>query len=347
MSNSTRTRTSFNDLVRTVNILQEMDPYVCLILYVIGTCGAVLNIITFLQKQLRIKPCGVYFLATSIVDLSTVNMFILIQCISTFNASLGDKILLSRIWCKFGNWLRFQSPCLASTYFALISFDRFCVSSLNPTLRNWSNLRISRRVVVISFLIWALLALHYPIAYDVRQDPSTMTNQCQVVLGSSTIFYIMDGLLFSLFNGAIIPFVLVLLSLLIFSNMNQSRNRVNPQQNTIGINKARSGTGTAANGTTAIHSRHNSHMLRMVLAQALFTIILQIPFAVIYVYTYGNPVLTSFSTIQIYYISAYIARWLYLANYCKTFYINTLTSQLFRNSLHQQCRDLYYRYQRM
>nr|ACD54824.1 gastrin releasing peptide receptor-like protein [Adineta vaga] len=337
MDNSTSK--SIFDLIRTLAILNEMNKYVYILLYIFGVCGASLNIATFLQKQLRNKPCGVYFLATSIVDLSTINIFILIETIAAFNPSLGDEILLSRIWCKLGNFIRFISPCLSSTYLTLISIDRFCMSSLKQTLRKWSQLRISRIVVVSCFLIWALLALHYPIAYDVRQNPSTMQNQCQVILGSSTIFFIIDGLIFSLFNGAITPLVLATFSLLILFNMKRSRNRVNQQINN-GTNRIRLGTTVPTNETVSVHSRHNFHMFRMVLVQITLTSILHIPFLIIYIYTYLNPVLTDLFVIQVYFISAYIARWLYFANYCKTFYVNTLTSQLFRNSLYQQCLNL-------
>ena len=99
-------------------------------------------------------------------------------------------------------------PCLSSSYLTLASIDRFCISSLNPTLRKWSHLKISRIVVIIVFIIWSLFGLHYPIAYDVIQDPLTMITQCQVAIGSPTTFLIIDGFFFSLFNGAIIPFVL-------------------------------------------------------------------------------------------------------------------------------------------
>ncbi|UJR11320.1 hypothetical protein I4U23_015501 [Adineta vaga] len=47
---------STNDLFRALSIIQEINRYVLVILYVIGTCGAWLNIITFLQKQLRVLP---------------------------------------------------------------------------------------------------------------------------------------------------------------------------------------------------------------------------------------------------------------------------------------------------
>ncbi|CAF1413241.1 unnamed protein product [Adineta ricciae] len=283
MSNST-SRTTVFDVIRTINILNEMNKYVYVLLYILGTCGAALNMITFLQKQLRNKPCAVYFLATSIVDLSTVNAFILIEALAAFSSSLGNRILLSKIWCTLGNFIRFISPCLSSTYLTLTSVDRFCASSLNTKLRRWSQFKISRIVVIICFLIWALLALHYPIAYAVRENPSTMTNECQVIHGSPTIFLIIDGLLFSLYNGVITPLILATFSMLILLNMKRSRNRVN-QQKHLGMNGTRSNTGNSGN----VRSYQNVHMFRMVIVQISLTSILQIPFAVLFIYTYLKP----------------------------------------------------------
>jgi hypothetical protein len=331
------TKTSIDDVIQTIEILQTMNKYILVILYFIGVCGASLNIITFLQKQLRVNPCAVYFLSTSIVDFGVMNVFVLMEIIAALNIPVSDFIYATRIWCKFGNFIRFTCPCLSSSYLTLASIDRFCISSLNETLRKWSNLKISRIVVVIVFIIWALLGLHYPIAYDVIQDPLTMTTQCQVAHGSPTIFLVIDGFFFSLFNGAIIPFILCIFGLLIYYNMKRSRNRVDIQQNTRS-HRIRS---APVNMIRTVYDRHSFHMRYMLLVQVSLTVILNIPFIIVYLLSYVNNLPTDFFHIMLYFIFSYIGRWLYYMNYCKTFYINTLTSQLFRKSLRQQCRRLF------
>ncbi|CAF1635865.1 unnamed protein product [Adineta ricciae] len=105
------------------------------------------------------------------------------------------------------------------------------------------------------------------------------------------------------------------------------------------MNGTRSNTGNSGN----VRSYQNVHMFRMVIVQISLTSILQIPFAVLFIYTYLKPVITDPLIQQVYFTSAFIARWLYVANYCKTFYVNTLTSKLFRSSLRQQCLDLFSR----
>ncbi|CAF1386540.1 unnamed protein product, partial [Rotaria sordida] len=77
-----------------------MDKYMIVILYIIGTLGAILNIITFLQKQIRRNSCSLYFLSSSIIDFCIMNVFILMEIITTFNKSLSDLIYSTNIWCK-------------------------------------------------------------------------------------------------------------------------------------------------------------------------------------------------------------------------------------------------------
>ncbi len=55
------------DIQQLSSIVLSMDQYMLIIIYMTGIIVSILNIITFLQKQLRINSCSVYFLATSII----------------------------------------------------------------------------------------------------------------------------------------------------------------------------------------------------------------------------------------------------------------------------------------
>jgi hypothetical protein len=329
------------DITRAITVILVMDRYMLVILYTTGIIGAILNIITFLQKQIRANSCSVYFLATSIVDFFIMNVFILMDIITTFYKPLSDQIYLTRFWCKVGNCVLFFLPCLSSSYIVLASVDRFCVSSLNPTLRKWGDIKISRLVVIIVFVMWTLFSLHVPIAYDLIQDITTNVSLCIVQIGSPTTFVIIDGFFFSLYKGAITPLLLCIFGILIYYNTKRSRERVFPQQNRIIAAPSPSVTPAGS-----IQQRNNSHMLSMLLVQVISTIILNIPFMDMYLFSFFNEIPTDLFQYLLYVIFAFIARWFYYMNYCKTFYINTLTSQLFRKSLHQQFVYLFRRYGR-
>ncbi|CAF0806266.1 unnamed protein product [Rotaria sordida] len=334
---------SISDIARVSDVLLIMDKYMIVILYIIGTLGAILNIITFLQKQIRRNSCSFYFLSSSIIDFCIMNVFILMEIITTFNKSLSDLIYSTNIWCKVGNCIMFILPCLSSSYIILASIDRFCISSLNQTLRKWSNLKISRIIVIIVFIIWILFSLHIPIVYNRIRDPLTNITRCSVQIGSPTTFLIIDGFFFSLYKGAITPFLLCIFGLLIYYNMKRSRARVMPQT----LSRSNRTTTAQISSITPIiivQNRKTSHMLTMLLVQVFLTIILNIPYMVIYLFGFFNQIPKDLFQLLLFIMFSFIARWFYYMNYCKTFYINTLTSKLFRNSLHQQFLDLFHQH---
>ncbi|CAF0908642.1 unnamed protein product [Rotaria sordida] len=305
-----------------------MDKYMIVILYIIGTLGAILNIITFLQKQIRRNSCSLYFLSSSIIDFCIMNVFILMEIITTFNKPLSDRIYSTNIWCKVGNYIMFILPCLSSSYITLASIDRFCISSLNQTLRKCSNFKISRIVISMVFVVWVLFGLHILIGYDRIRDITTNTDRCTVQTSSATVFIVIDGFFFALFNGAIIPFILCIFGLLIFHNIKVSRQRVNFHQYR--------GNNNTVNPTRIGVNRQNFHMILMLLVQVFLTIIFNTPYIVVYLSTFYKRLSFDSYNLFLYIIFSFIARWFYYMNYCKTFYINTLTSELFRNSLRKQ-----------
>ncbi|CAF1258078.1 unnamed protein product [Rotaria sordida] len=305
-----------------------MDKYMIVILYIIGTLGAILNIITFLQKQIRRNSCSLYFLSSSIIDFCIMNVFILMEIITTFNKPLSDRIYSTNIWCKVGNYIMFILPCLSSSYITLASIDRFCISSLNQTLRKCSNFKISRIVISMVFVVWVLFGLHILIGYDRIRDITTNTDRCTVQTSSATVFIVIDGFFFALFNGAIIPFILCIFGLLIFHNIKVSRQRVNFHQYR--------GNNNTVNPTRIGVNRQNFHMILMLLVQVFLTIIFNTPYIVVYLSTFYKRLSFDSYHLFLYIIFSFIARWFYYMNYCKTFYINTLTSELFRNSLRKQ-----------
>lgn len=229
------------------------------------------------------------------------------QIIASFNKPLSDSIYSTTIWCKVGNYIMLLLPCLSSSYITLASFDRFCASSLDQTFRQLSHFKVSRIVVILVFVLWALFGLHIPIACDYVKNVATGANQCIVQTSVSTGFIILDGFFFSLFNGAIIPFLLCIFGLLIYRNIIQSRRRVNPEQN-IRITTIRIGPGQIVKPIKTIQSRNDSHMLRMLSVQVFLTIIFNIPYVVIYLFNFFNRSPTDLCLLSHYIIFSFIGR---------------------------------------
>ncbi|CAF1206051.1 unnamed protein product [Adineta steineri] len=258
-----------------------------------------------------------------------MHAFILMEIITRYNPSLSNRIYSTRTWCKFGKYTLLLLPCLSSSYITFATIDRYFASSLNQTLRKCSNLKVSRMIVCAIFMIWLLFGLHIPIAYDYSPEK----NECIVQTHSATIFNIIDGFFFSLFNGVIVPFLLSLFGLLIFLNIRISRRRVHNQAENI------------IHQTSVVVSRQNTHMITMLLVQVSLTVLLNAPLMIIYLFGFFSKLSHNSLSFLLYIIFSYVARWFYYMNYCKTFYLNTLTSEFFRHSLRTQCINFIHHHQ--
>ena len=228
MSNTSTTITSL-DLIQASIILSIMEKYIIVLLYIFGFIGSLLNIFIFLQKRLRIKSCSIYFLVASMIDFCYINSFLLMQLISLFNPKVFSSINSTNIWCKFGNYFYFLLPCLASTYLTFASVDRFCASSSYNKLHKMNQLKISYILALLVFLIWSEFSLHIPISYDLIRSPRTNSTQCSPQLNVATVFIIIDGFFFALFNGIIVPSFLIIFGLLILRNVQLIHRRTIPQ----------------------------------------------------------------------------------------------------------------------
>lgn len=327
------------DLARASLVLTVMDKYMTCLLYLVGTIGSLLNIFTFLHKQHRINPCSTYFLSASIIEFCIVNTLVVMQVIDSFNQQLLIYIIETNVWCKMGNYLLFVLPCLASTYITLATIDRFCSSSPYQKLRKVSQLKLSRILIVLTFLVWALFSLHIPIEYkSIRRTP-TSSLQCSSELNVPTFFIIVDGFFFALFNGAIIPLFISIFGFLIHHNVRMSRRRTAPQNNTSDRRIA-----TILNTRTIALNQFNQHLIVILLVQVILTVIFNIPYIVIYLYGLYHKVPADSWSSLFYTIFTYIAQWFWYMNYCKTFYVNTLSSRLFRSILKKQLTALIHRF---
>jgi len=328
------TNTSINtillsDLIRTAIIVPIMDKYMLIILYIFGIIGSLLNIITLLQKQFRNNPCSLYFVSASITDFNIMNLVLFMDLLRYINTKYFVYINSFTIWCQLGKYFTFVLPCLSSTYIILASIDRFSASSHRQKFRKFSQIKVSRILIPLLFIIWILFSSHILILFYILPYTPISTYQCTYIRNLYIFYLIIDGYFFALFNGMIIPILLAIFGLLIYRNVEQSRRRTVPIRNT-SINRI------IISGSNPNLNRYNLHLITMLLVQSSLTIFLNIPYMTIYLNGFYNNAPTNQFTLIFYIIFTYMARWFWFINYCKTFYLNTLSSKIFRKTLKQQ-----------
>jgi hypothetical protein len=90
-------------------------------------------------------------------------------------------------------------------------------------------------------------------------------------------------------------------------------------------------------------NRYNLHLITILLVQSSLTIFLNIPYMIIYLNGIYNNVPTNQLLFLFYAIFTYMVRWFWFTNYAKTFYVNTLSSLVYRKVLKQQLINLIHR----
>ena len=317
-----------SDLLRALTILPLMDKYMLIVLYIGGVVGSLLNILTLIQKKFVKNPCSMYFLSASITDLLVMNGVLMMDGLRYFNPSLFVSMYLIPMWCKLNKYFVFVLPCLSSTFITLACVDRFCTSSHSQQIRQLSQLKVSRLLIPLVTIIWIVFSFHVIVLYDVMIDPSTKTNQCRSPPDLFIFILIVDGYFFSMFNGLIVPLFLSIFGFFIYRNVQLSRRRTAPTPN---VN--RTGVTTTRIGHL---NRQNLHLITMLLVQSSLTVFLNIPYMSIYLNSFYNNIPQDQLLVLVYLIFVYIGRWFWFLNYVKTFYLNSLSSKVFRTALKDQ-----------
>jgi hypothetical protein len=127
---------------------------------------------------------------------------------------------------------------------------------------------------------------------------------------------------------------LAFFGILIIRHVRQTQRRTVPIVPVVPVLPTRPGSvPTARDGSSiTLINRPNLHLITMLLVQVCLTVFLNLPYVVIYLNNLYHPVTET----PFYLIVVYITDWFWYMNYCKTFYVNTLSSQFFRSNLKQQ-----------
>ena len=290
------------------NYITDYTPYVLLIF---GNIGCICNFITFTARRLRRNSCGWYFLMSAHFDFLYINFGLFTKLASEQYGSTLQNTNLA--WCRIRVYLTWVLPCLATSYLILASLDRCLSTSKSPRLRSFSRIQVAHRMTCVPIIIHSLTTSHQFIYYGLRPN-------CTPLPG--TYIYFLS--VFSIVWTSLIPQISMLIfGLITYYNVRKSRKR-------LGHVKERK-------------SRTDTHMIRITLVQVVSSsILLNIRTAY---YSYDR--LTTFSTKDDYRraieaLFFQITSFIFYLNFCKSFFVNTLSSKLFRK-VFKESLIVYYR----
>jgi hypothetical protein len=273
----------------------------------VANFGCICNFITFTAKQLRQNSCGWYFLMSALSDFLYVN-FGLFTKLSTdqYGSTLQNTNLA---WCRIRVFLTWVLPCFATGYLLLASIDRCLSTSTNTRLRSFSQLKMAHRMTCVPIIIYSLTTCHQFVFYNLRP---TCTSQP----GAYAYFLSMYSIVWT----SLVPQISMLIfGSITYLNVRKSRQRLihptEPQPNQ--QQQQRNRTDTQMIKITLVQVLCSSVLLNIRTAYYAYTVIsVNIPKS-----TYRRAVET---------LLLNISSFVFYLNFSKSFFVNTLSSKLFR-----------------
>jgi len=194
-----------------------LQKYVAPVFYVIGNIGNLLTIYIFFKRSWRKNVCVFYFLICLFTNTIFVNSTLLGSILITgFNINAQNS---SVILCKLFYYVSYTSATYLPIVLILASIDRLLISSQNVDTRLYSSKRLGYFSISTSGFIWSMFSLHILIKVNIVEIFPTYS----ICYYDRSEFYVNFFLYSTLAISGIIPFLLIILSVLIFKNARRIR----------------------------------------------------------------------------------------------------------------------------
>jgi len=236
----------------------QFNRYTPMPVFILGLIGNIFNILIFTRRSLFTNPCTVYLLSGTFTNIIVLFVGLVIRSLMDgFNIDIiGNSIAL----CRLRYIILHPAYVLSSWFLVLASIDRFCISSRNIRLRNFSNLIIARRTVVIATCICLLLYSHVLGLFEIQQ--LSTGPYCYAQVGSYRIFY--DFLFFASFSFTP-PILMVIIGLATVRSIRLARVRVTITTPTTNVGQL---------------NKKDRQLILMLLIQLIATIVCTLPHAI-------------------------------------------------------------------
>ncbi|CAF1311873.1 unnamed protein product [Didymodactylos carnosus] len=274
---------------------------------ILGVVGNLFNISIFLQKSLRSNSCSMYLITSSITNVFVLNFGIIPSLYTLDHVNPSNYSL---VYCKLRLYL-IHGPLMISRWcIVLACIDRWALCSSHTKVREFSRSVVAGRLIPIIVSLWLIIPLHIPIFNTID------SKQRCIMPGVYSLIYSLYALIVS---GTIPPILMVLFSILTFSNLREIRKRVQP-----------------VGGGTQIKIKQRDIQLMVMLSAEVFVYIFSTvlyPINVFYTALTVNDSKTPLRTTIESFITFLAGSFLIYINSAAAFYVYLLTSKQFRQEL--------------
>jgi hypothetical protein len=237
----------------------QFNRFVPIPIFFSGVFGNIFNILIFTRPSLIKNPCSMYFMSSSIANLITLFFGLLTRYLN--DGFRIDVISTNLAFCKIRYFLLHGSLVLSSWFTVLAGIDRYCISSFDAHRRQLSNVKNARRLVALTTLIVSALYAQIFGVFTIQQLVSGP--YCYAQPGAYRIFY--DFFYFATYSFTP-PIAMIIVGLATVHNIHRIRRHITPMST------------NTTNGNPL--TKRDRQMIKMLLIQVIFTVILTLPIAV-------------------------------------------------------------------
>ncbi|CAF1086837.1 unnamed protein product [Rotaria sp. Silwood1] len=281
-----------------------------------GLVGNLLNCLVFAQRSLRSRPCVVYFLVASILNLIIIFSGVAPRAFQSF-FMIADRTETVSVLCKLRLVVLFTMRTISSWLLTLASVDRYLISSPNINRRRMSNLKNDYLWILIVSIISALVWAESGYCFD-----ANMIGTPQKCYAKSDACRVFNDLAQSLITTIIPSTAMLVIGLFTINNVRKVH-RIGP-----------SSVGMSCNNYARRNTKDERSLTVMLIAQVILLTIFTLPQAGQKFYLTYTFYQTKSSTQRA--LESLIFSFVLLLTYtpnCIPFYLYTITGTIFRETL--------------
>lgn len=257
------TSTSDADIILSLeNISVQLNRYLSPTIFIFGVVGNALNCLLLSQRTLRTNPCALLFLVSSFVALISILVGVPFRILAGWQLDVTTHVT----WiCRLRAFVVFSMRTMALWLIMFATVDRWLLSSTHAHRRQMSSLKNTIIQISFSFVLSIAAYGHMIDCYEANLHDEPL--KCY---GKTEACRLATDLVYVLITIGTPLIMMVTFGLLTISNVRQVHMRV------------QHGADDHAHGERLhAHSRKvDRHLLRMLLVQVLFLIVLCLPQAI-------------------------------------------------------------------
>ncbi|CAF0891223.1 unnamed protein product [Rotaria sp. Silwood1] len=277
-------------------------------MFIFGLIGCLWNILIFRHHSLRLSSCCVYMSIGSLASLIQI-IFGLLMRILTDGFHI-DWTVTNIVWCKLRSYIAQCASLTTLSCFVWATIDRFFSTCRQIKWRYFNSVSIARKVCLSTIIIWMLTSIPTLIYMKPIQE--------RQFCGSSSFIYSKVLTYFiNLFCYGIFPWLFMsIFGILTLKNIRHTHiQRINPLRSAMLTRMA----------------RINNQLTSMLFLQIIISIISSIPYCIQNIYeNITQTIIKSECRRAQENLFLQIVRLAFYFNYISMFYVNYLSSPIFR-----------------